>query len=321
MDGSLKKTDARIGFWGTPDFAVPALQRLIREGYNISHVVTQPDKPVGRKHVFLSPPVKKLALQFAIPVLQPITLKKDDVAQWLSGEHLDLVIVAAYGKIIPEKLLTIPRLGMINIHGSLLPLLRGSSPIQSAIMQGLKETGISIQKVAAKMDEGDIFVQEVVPIAPRETAETLHDKLSQTCETLLSKTLPFILSGAIQAKPQDHGQATYTKKLTRDDGRITWTESAKTLDCFIRGLTPWPGAWTILGGKRLHIHEAVPEDLTTQQPAGTFIAQKHKLAVACGAGILRLLSVTLEGERLMSAEDFINGHATLLAGLGGHKKP
>ncbi len=308
----MNTKNARLGFWGTPDFAVPALQRLIDEGYFFPHIVTQPDKPVGRKHLLTASPVKQLAQQYHIPVFQPATLKDDRFFEWLKKEHLDVVIVVAYGKIIPERLLSVPRLGMVNIHGSLLPLLRGASPIQAAIVQGFTKTGITIQKVATKMDEGDVFVQQTVSIADRETAETLHDKLSQAAADLLSKNLPAILSGELRAAPQQHAQATYTKKLSREDGEIDWSKSATALDHFIRGMYPWPGAWTEINGKRLHVHEALLEKRSAEGKPGTFIVDNENLFALCTDGVLKILSLTLEGEKRQTAQDFIHGHASLL---------
>ncbi len=304
--------NARLGFWGTPDFAVPALQRLIDEGYSFSHIVTQPDKPVGRKHLLTASPVKQLAQQCHIPVFQPATLKDDTFFEWLKKEHLDLVIVVAYGKIIPEKFLSVPRLGMVNIHGSLLPLLRGASPIQAAIVRGFTKTGITIQKVATQMDEGDVFVQQAVPIADRETAETLHDKLSQTAADLLAQNLPAILSGELRAAPQNHAQATYTKKLSREDGKIDWNKNTASLDHFIRGMNPWPGAWSKVAGKRCHIHEALPEKGSPNGKPGTFVVDNKNLFAICHGGVLRILSLTLEGEKRQNAQDFIHGHASML---------
>lgn len=286
---------------GTPDFAAPALERLIKAGYKILAALTGPDKPVGRKQILTPPPIKKIALKHQIPVLQPeklLTLKSQ-----ISNLNPNLIIVVAFGKIIPKEILEIPKYGSLNVHPSLLPKYRGPSPIQFAILNGEKITGTTIMLMDEKMDHGPILAQEKIVVEPKETSQTLHQKLSRLGADLLLKTIPLYLSGKIKPKPQDEKKATYTKILSRQDGRIDWQKSAEEIERQIRAFFPWPGAWTIFNGKRLKILKAK----TNQgQPSEKY--SRRLPLIRTGQGYLLLEIVQPEGKKPMSGEEFLRGY-------------
>ena len=290
----------KIIFMGTPDFAAPALKQLVSNNYEISAVITAPDKPIGRKQEVTPPPIKKLALQYKIPVLQPEKIlnsswPKPDLKSQILNLNPDLIVVSAYGKIIPKEILDIPQYGSLNIHPSLLPKYRGPSPIQFAILNGEKITGATIMLMDEKMDHGPILAQEKIEIPSDETSQTLHDKLAQLGADLLIKTIPQYVQGEIKPKPQDEKNASYTKILTREDGKIDWRKSAESIERQIRAFTPWPGAWTI-DGKRLKILKAKVVD------------KKDGLTFKTKRGYLLLEMVQPEGKKTMSGEEFIRGY-------------
>lgn len=252
--------NTRIVFFGTPELSLPTLEALIKH-YTVVGVVTQPDKPVGRKQVLTSPPVKLLAQQHGIPVFQPRSLKQNkESGQAFLAEFKalqpDVVILIAYGKIIPKEILEIPKFGFINIHVSLLPLLRGASPIQSAILHGFTTTGATVMLMDEGMDTGPTLSQREVAIDPQETSITLHDKLKTVGAELLIETLPQYLSGELQPQQQDESQATYCKLIDKTDGEIDWSASAVDIDRKIRAFTPWPGAYTFCNNKRVKLLQA-----------------------------------------------------------------
>lgn len=301
----------KIVFMGTPEFAVPALQALIDEGYEIALVVTQPDKPVGRKRVLTAPPVKKLAEAYNLPVFQPAKMKKDEsVHARLREAEADLFVVVAYGKILPQAVLDIPKRGCINVHASLLPKYRGSAPIQWAIVHGERESGVTTMLMDAGMDTGDMLLKASLPISPVDTGVTLSEKLSALGAQTLIKTLPAYLSGELQAQPQDHEAATVIPLLRKEHGEIKWTQSAFEIDCQIRGLQPWPGTYSYFQDRSLKIKAArvAPDDSGHAGRPGQIVdIVKESVFVRCGEGVLELLRVHPADSKEMSAGAFARG--------------
>jgi methionyl-tRNA formyltransferase len=290
----IENLKLKIIFMGTPDFAIPILEAITHCSlFTVCCVITTPDKPVGRQQKITPPPVKKLALKYKIPVLQPekISQARDQITDY----QPDLIVVAAYGQILPKEILNIPKYGCINVHASLLPKYRGSSPIQFAILNDEKTTGVTIMIMDEKMDHGPILAQEKIAIQPNETAQTLHDKLARLGADLLIKTIPQYIQGEIKPQPQDESKATYTKILTRQDGQIDWQKSAQEIERQIRALTPWPGTWTIFNGKRLKILKA------------KVVNKKDEMAIQTGKGYLLLEMVQPEGKKPMKWEEFLRG--------------
>lgn len=308
-------------FMGTPHFAVSILESLIDgKEYEIVGVITSPDKPVGRKQELTPPPVKTAAQKNSISVLQPERIKNPDFAQKIKDLNPDIIVVAAYGKIIPADILSIPKNGCVNIHASLLPKYRGPAPIQAAIIEGEKETGITIMLMDEKMDTGPTLSQRSIVLDPQETAETLHNKLSKLGADLLADTLPKYLRKEIQPQPQDDSLASYCKMITREDGKLIWNKSSKELDRQVRAFTPWPGTfafYNIQPNKRIKITkvEVYQKEVATPDnsecPYGKIIFLPDTLLVKTGDGWLSLLEVQLEGGQLMNAKDFMNGHQNM----------
>ncbi len=303
---------------GTPDFSVPILDVLIMN-YNIIAVVTQPDKKVGRKQILTQSPVKKFALANKIEVLQPEKIKgNNEFICRIKDLNPDLIIVAAYGLILPKEILDIPKFGTINIHASLLPKYRGASPIQAAILNGDKETGVTIMLVNEKMDEGPMLAQKTITISNNDNLESLHDKLSALGANLLLEILPKYLSGQIQPKSQDNSQATYCQLITKDKGKIDWHKSAQEIDRQIRAFTPWPGTWTNWQGKNLKILSASADGstkLTMTASAGEVFKTNTGLAIACGQGFLEIFELQLEGKKPMTAKEFLNGNPKIISSI------
>ncbi len=298
-----KKT--KIVFFGTPEFAVPTLQALHSEGFNICLVVTQPDKPVGRKQVLTPSPVKVEAEKMGLEIADDLKIKR------LEDCNAEVGVVVAYGKIIPQEILNIFSKGCLNIHPSLLPKYRGPSPIQQAILNGEEETGVSIIKLDEQMDHGDIVSQIVYRVSDNDTSEDLHDKLAQKGAGLLVDTLPKYLSGEIKPVPQDDSKATFSKILKREDGEINWTKSADEIECQVRAYTPWPGSFaefkTKDQGLRIKILSAkVSDDIEGE--IGEFQTKNGQLVVRCGKGSLIIIKLQVEGKKEMSADEFINGY-------------
>lgn len=295
----------RIVFMGTPDFAVPTLRRLI-ETHHVIGVVTQPDRPAGRGSKIQMSPVKLTALDAGIPVFQPEKLRRveaiDELRQW----QAELYVVAAFGQILPQAVLDLPRYGSINVHASLLPRWRGAAPIQAAIRAGDPETGITIMKMDAGLDTGPILSQRAIPIAPDETGQSLHDKLAQLGGDLLIETLPGYVNGTIQPIPQDETLATFAPRIDKDDGRIDWTQSAAQIERTVRAFTPWPGTFTHWDGQLLKI--LAGRDIEGSAPVGAVIAQNGMIAVGTGDGLFRLERVQLEGRKPTDVDDFVRGY-------------
>lgn len=296
----------RIVFMGTPDFAVPCLQAVLAHGDEVVGVYTQPDKPKGRGHRFLPPPVKQTALEAGISVFQPTTLREEAVQQELRDLKPDLIVVVAYGKILPKVVLEIPPLGCINVHASLLPRYRGAGPIQWSVLNGETETGVTTMYMAEGLDTGDMILKAATPIGENETADELHDRLSLLGAETLTKTLDALAAGTAPREVQDDSQSNYAPMLTRELCTLDFTRPAQEVHNQIRGLSSWPCATTLLEGKRLKVYRS--ELGTGSGEPGTVLDEK-KLLVACGAGTAILLTqVQVEGSKRMAATDYLRGH-------------
>lgn len=297
----------KIVFMGTPDFAVPSLQALIDAGHEVCAVYTQPDKPQGRKQVLTAPPVKELALQRGIPVYQPVTLKNEDEQAKLRALAPEVIIVVAYGKLLPKAVLDIPPRGCINVHGSLLPRWRGAAPIQWSVIAGDEKAGVTTMQMAEGLDTGDMLLTYETEIGARETAGKLFDRLAQAGAELLLETLEKLDS--ITPQPQDDSRSCYAHMLDKQMAVIDWAKSAHEIDCLIRGLNPWPVALTTLSGARLKIYAAEPVS-GTGRPGEVLVSDPKKgLVVACGEGALALREVQLVGGKRMKSADLLRGHA------------
>ena len=297
----------RIVFMGTPDFAVPSLQALIDAGHDVCAVYTQPDKPQGRKQILTAPPVKTLALEHDIPVFQPNTLKNEDEQARLRELAPEVIIVVAYGKLLPKAVLDIPPHGCINVHGSLLPRWRGAAPIQWAVIAGDEKAGVTTMQMAEGLDTGDMLLTYETKVGEKETAGELFDRLAQSGAELLTQTL--VKLNDITPRPQDDAQSCYAHMLDKQMAVIDWTKPARAVDCLIRGLNPWPVALTTLSGERLKVFAA--EKAAGNGEPGTVLeaAPKKGLTVACGEGALKLTEIQLVGGKRMKATDFLRGHA------------
>lgn len=303
----------RLIFMGTPDFAVPVLARLLDDGHDVAAVFTQPDKPAGRGNKLQAPPVKSLALERGIEVFQPSKIKtNEEVRAAFERIRADACVVAAYGRILPEWMLGLPRLGCINVHASLLPKYRGAAPINWAIASGERETGITIMQMDAGLDTGPMLARRAVEIGAEETAEELSARLAQVGAELLSETLPRIERGEVRHFPQNDSEATYAPILKREDGLIDWRLSAREIADRIRGFQPWPGTYTIFRGARLILWRAqetvFQEEVREIEPATIVDADKSGFTIACsGPTFLRVEELQIEGKRRTGARDFLNG--------------
>ncbi|RHO62267.1 methionyl-tRNA formyltransferase [Butyricicoccus sp. AM05-1] len=297
----------RIVFMGTPDFAVPSLQALIDAGHDVCAVYTQPDKPQGRKQILTAPPVKTLALEHDIPVFQPNTLKNEDEQARLRELAPEVIIVVAYGKLLPKAVLDIPPHGCINVHGSLLPRWRGAAPIQWAVIAGDEMAGVTTMQMAEGLDTGDMLLTYETKVGAKETAGELFDRLAQSGAELLTQTL--VKLDEITPRPQDDAQSCYAHMLDKQMAVIDWNKSAHEIDCLIRGLNPWPIALTTLSGERLKVFAA--EKANGRGEPGTVLEADPKkgLTVACGEDALKLTEIQLVGGKRMKATDFLRGHA------------
>jgi len=295
-------------FWGTSEFAVPALKKLCAIGYKPLAIYTAPDKPVGRKQVLTHPPVKIAAQTLGAPVLQPATLKSDEQFEQFQQLEPDLCITVAYGKIIPEKWLAVPRFGFLNIHPSLLPRHRGPTPIQTAILNGDKETGVTIMKLDKEVDRGPLLANSKFQIPNSKQYQEIERELSMLGTELLVKTLPKYLAGEIKPQEQDHSQATFTKKFTREDGKIDWKRPAEKIHNQIRALNPEPGTWTKWNSQLLSILESeLTENIKDSEPVGKIRNINNKIAAKTGRGYLEIKKVQLEGKKPMEIGNFIRG--------------
>ncbi len=300
----MEKT--KVIFFGTQEFAVIILQSLIESSsFEVIKVLTQPDQPVGRKQVLTPPPVKSVAEQHHIPVEQPISLK----GYALQPGECDLSIVAQYGRIIPASIIEAPTFGTLNVHTSLLPKYRGASPIQFALWQGETETGVTIMKMDAGMDTGPILLQKKVPILPDEIYPKLNIRLAHIGASALLETIPGYLSGEILPKEQRNDEATYTKILTREDGKINWQKTASEIYNHYRGFTPWPGLWCLWESKRLKLLQIKPAQISLQP--GQVVFQNEKMYVGCSGGSIEVLQIQPEGKGAMEIKSFINGYQNI----------
>ncbi|MBO5798392.1 MAG: methionyl-tRNA formyltransferase [Clostridia bacterium] len=297
----------KVVFMGTPDFAVPCLDRLVSEGHEVSLAVTRADQPKGRGHKMTPPPVKEYALAHDIPVFQPTTLKTDEVYERLAAENADVFVVVAYGRILPQRVLDLPRHGCINIHASLLPKYRGAAPIQWAVLDGETESGVTAMQMDAGLDTGDMLLSRKVAIGPDMTGGELHDALSAVGADVLADTLTAMEKGELTPEKQGETPTAYAAMLDKSLCPLDFTKPASTLHNQVRGLNPWPSASCQCGGRFLKIHKTSVGQPVSGQPGE--IVKVNPLTVACGDGVgLIVQEVQLEGAKRMAAADFLRGH-------------
>ncbi len=293
---------------GTPEFAVPSLIALHEGGMEVSLVITQPDRPSGRGLQKVAPPVKTAAESFRYYVIQPDSIRTDAVMSLIRRLEPDFIVVVAFGKILPKDLLSIPRICPVNVHASLLPKYRGAAPVAWAILNMEKETGVTTMHMDEGMDTGDILLFESIPIFPDDTTATLSDRLAHLGADLLIRTLNGLVEGRVVPKPQDHSLATSAPMLRKKDGRIDWSLPADRLEAFIRGVTPWPGAFTFLNDKRLKIFSAEVVQTRSQALPGTVVQGfPDELRVSTGGGLLSILEVQAESGKRMHVREFLHG--------------
>lgn len=304
----------KIVFMGTPAFSAPILRMLHEEGYNIAAVVTQPDRPVGRKKVLTPPPVKEEALQLGLPVIQPEKLRGSQELEEILALNADLVVTAAFGQILPKELLDAPRLGCINVHASLLPAYRGGAPIHQAIIDGQATTGVTIMYMAEKLDAGDIISQREIAIEDTDNTGTMFDKLSAVGRELLKETMPSIIDGTNARIPQNESLVTFARNISREQELIDWNNEARALYNQVRGLHPWPVAYTTFEGANFKVWEAkVGETSTNAVPGEVVKIEKDHFEVATGdGGTLALYDVQPAGKKRMTAEEFLRGTGSKL---------
>ncbi|HET9262839.1 MAG TPA: methionyl-tRNA formyltransferase [Vicinamibacterales bacterium] len=300
----------RIIYFGTPEFAIPSLRRLIASGHHVVSVVSQPDRPRGRGHHLAPTPTKALAQEHGLPVLQPEKVRDEAFLESIRALRPDLGVVAAYGRLLPESLLQIPRLGMINVHASLLPRWRGAAPVHRAVIAGDTDTGVTIMRVVKELDAGPMFASLRRPIGPEETSPEVERALAELGAALLVDVVDRMADGRATEMPQDERRVTLAPKITRDEGMLDWNLPAVRIHNLVRGLQPWPLVSSRISGGRTLLHRtAVLEERTTAS-AGTVVrAEGDRLDVATGGGgVLRLVAVQPEGRRVMSAREFLAGH-------------
>jgi len=315
------KHGLKILFAGTPDFAAVALKALLNSEHDIVAVYTQPDRPAGRGRKLTASPVKILAEENGLTVVQPTSLKDADVQQELANWQADLMVVVAYGLILPDAVLRAPGLGCINIHASLLPKWRGAAPIQRAILAGDGQTGITIMQMDSGLDTGDMLLKITCPINPGDTAETLHDNLAKIGAQALLELLPNLSAGTLQPEPQDETQASYAKKLQKSEAELNWQQSAEQLARQVWGFNPWPVAFTRHNNENLRIWMAVPiatpiNTVATGKPGEIVAESRDGIDVQTGKGLLRVQQLQLPGGKALSAGQFINAHSLLGTQLG-----
>lgn len=303
-------------FFGTPEFAAIILEKLINAGYMPAAVICNPDELVGRKKILTSPPVKILSQKHDIRIFQPEKLRDNlEFAEQLKNLKSDLAIIAAYGKIIPKEILDIPSSGFINVHPSLLPKYRGASPIQYAILNGDHETGVTIMAVDEEMDHGNIISNLKTQISRVDTFESLSQKLAKLGAELLIKILPDYVSGKIKPVEQDHSRATYTKIIKKEDGKIDWSKSADEIERMTRGYYPWPDVWTVWSDKILKILAADVLADGDKKIGEVFLTKNNKLAIKCGKDALIVNKLQLEGRKILTAREFLNGHKNFIGSI------
>ena len=300
----------KIVFMGTPDFAVPSLKALLDSGETVTGVFTQPDKPKGRGHRLQPPPVKMAAEEYGIPIFQPVSLRKDETLEELKALEPELIVVVAYGKILPRAVLELPRFGCINVHGSLLPKYRGAAPIQWTVLNGDPVGGVTTMFMADGIDTGDMLFKAETPVGENETASELYERLSYMGAELLMKTLSALKDGTLHPEPQDEAVATHAPMLTKEMGRLDFTKPSEELHHLICGLSGWPCAYTELDGKRLKVYRS---RLCEAAGKPGEILDSKRFVVGCGSGALELLEVQYEGSKRMPGDAFLRGRR-LVAG-------
>lgn len=298
----------RLVFLGTPQFAVPTLEAIAAAGHEVAAVYTQPDRPKGRGHALAAPPVKEAALRLGLQVRQPERVRRPEVVDELRAVNADAMVVVGYGQIIPQSIIDLPRLGIINMHASLLPKYRGAGPVQWAIANGETVTGVTTMQINAGLDTGDMLLKVETPIDPEETALELGPRLATLGADLLTKTLDGLKSGNIVPQPQNDAEATYAPILKREDGLIDWTQPASVIHNRARGFLPWPGAWTTLRGQRFNVWRCRIANFPASTVPGEIALQQKRLFAACGSSsAIELLEVQVEGKKRVAASDFLNG--------------
>ena len=299
----------KIVFMGTPDFSVPVLRQIIHDGHEVIGVVTQPDRPVGRKKVLTPPPVKVEALKNGIPVFQPEKIRQEEELAKILSLQPDLIVTAAFGQILPKKLLDAPKLGCINVHASLLPELRGGAPIHYAIMQGKKKTGVTIMYMVEKLDAGDMLTSVELPITEDDNVGTLHEKLSAAGSNLLSETLPLLLAGRLTPKPQNEAEATFASNIKREQEKIIWEKTGEEIYNHVRGLNPWPVAFTTMEGQVIKIWRTEKtSDLKRQEPGTIIKIDSDGFTVSTGnETAIKIIELQPSGKTKMSSEQFLRG--------------
>ncbi|MBQ8189031.1 MAG: methionyl-tRNA formyltransferase [Lachnospiraceae bacterium] len=299
----------KVVYMGTPDFAVGPLEAIIKAGHEVTAVVTQPDKPKGRGKEMAMSPVKACAIQYDIPVLTPVKIKAAEAVEELKQYPADIFVVAAFGQILSEEILNMPKFGCINIHASLLPKYRGAAPIQWSIIDGEEETGITIMQMDKGLDTGDILFQKKVAITAEETGESLFDKLAVTGAEFVVEALEHIEKGDVHPIKQEDEKSTYAKMLTKSVGKIDWTQSAMVIERLIRGLNSWPSAYTTYKGKQLKIWSATVEAHEAGEPGTVAKVSKDAVYIRTGEGALALKEIQLEGKKRMTTKEFLLGRS------------
>ena len=294
---------------GTPEFAVPSLKALHESHHHITLVVTQPDRPKGRGRNVIPPPIKTLASNLNLPIMQPQSLKTKEFEDLVTSLKPDFIIVVAYGQILTENILSFPRLGTINVHASLLPKYRGPAPINWAIINGEHETGVTTMLMEKELDTGDILLTAKEPITAQDTAQALHDRLAAIGAKLLVKTIEAFANDIISPTPQDHSKATYAPLPNTSNGQLDWKKPAKTLELFIRGMTPWPGTFTFHENNRLKIYKAIPVSKNFQESPGTVLESfPDELEIATGDDALSILEIQGPSGKRLAIKDFLHGY-------------
>lgn len=301
---------ARIVFMGTPDFAVLPLEQLIRQ-HEVVGVVTQPDRPAGRRQQLQPPPVKVAAQRAGIPVFQPEKVRRAEALDILRAWEPELLVVAAFGQLLPPAVLDIPARGAINVHASLLPRWRGAAPIQAAIRAGDRETGVTIMRMDAGLDTGPVLTQRAVAIAADETGRSLHDKQALLGADLLLETLPGYLDGSIVPQPQDNARSTYAPMIKKDEGHIDWRQSAVTIERLVRAFTPWPGAYALWNGQQLKFHSGVAGPGAAAP--GAVVLHGDQIAIGTGSGLYYPRAVQLAGRTPLTSADFVRGRQDFIS--------
>lgn len=305
----------RIVFAGTPEFASAHLQAVLDSQHDVIAAYTQPDRPAGRGRKLKPSPVKELALEHNIPVFQPLSLKKDEEArQQLADMKPDLMIVVAYGLILPQSVLDIPKFGCINVHGSILPRWRGAAPIQRAVEAGDKESGVTIMQMDVGLDTGDMLLKATCPIHDTDTSSHVHDRLIEVGQPALIETVNAFAAGTVKAEKQDDSLANYAHKMSKEEAVLDWNKPAAELDCRVRAFNPWPVTTIQMDEISIRVWEAIKVDATSNQTPGTIVkADKEGIDVACAEGLLRLKNVQLSGSRAMAVQDLLNSRKEMFA--------